>query len=74
MAPGRRCDLGCASWPDSDEYNECPTCGEATTRFGNLTPLPDDEARTITLKIKFDEFYEARCIERGIPTDGPLGS
>lgn len=68
MALGRRCDMGCESWPDSNEYRVCPLCGEPTTRFRNLQPLDEDEAR----RVKFDAFYAGWCEGRNQPLDGPL--
>jgi hypothetical protein len=72
MAYGRRCGIGCESWPDDDEYAVCPRCGEETERYRNLNPLDEDEARSIKLHLEFEEFYEARCAERGVTVDGEL--
>jgi hypothetical protein len=72
MAWGRRCELGCESWPDKAIYNPCPTCGEQTTRYKNLTPLPDDEAQSILSHVQFERYYEKRCARRGVPVEGPL--
>lgn len=72
MAWGRRCDLGCESWPDDVLYKRCPECGEPTTRYSNLRPMPRDEARSILLHKEFDKFYEKRCAKLGIAADGPL--
>lgn len=44
MAWGRRCDMGCESWPDDKKYEKCPVCGQETTRFSNLRPLDNSEA------------------------------
>lgn len=72
MARGRRCDLGCESWPDERQYERCPACGEKTTVFTNLTVLSKEAAQSFVNNAAFEAFYEARCIERGIATDGPL--
>lgn len=54
MALGRRCELGCETWPDDNRYNKCPTCGEDTTRYKGVTPLEQDEAN----HAEFLAFYE----------------
>lgn len=54
MAWGRRCDLGCESWPDDKRYDKCPSCGRETTRYSNLRPLDKLEA----LFAEFEAFYE----------------
>lgn len=54
---GRRCDLGCESWPADDEFELCPICGQPTTRYSNLYPLALDEALAIKLRLDFDDFY-----------------
>ena len=72
MALGRRCDLGCESWPDEALYTRCPRCGNPTERFTNLSPLDSDEAASILSHIEFDRYYERRCARLGIPVNGPL--
>ncbi len=72
MSWGRRCDMGCESWPDSDEYEFCHRCDEPTRRLRNLRPLDDPEANSLKLSLEFETFYELRCSERGIPSSGPL--
>jgi hypothetical protein len=69
---GRRCDMGCGTWPDKTIYSKCPTCGEPTTRYKDVDPMPDDEAQAILLASQFEAFYEKRCAKLGIPADGPL--
>lgn len=54
---GRRCDLGCESWPPDDEFENCPICGQPTTRYSNLYPLDLDEALAIKGRLDFDDFY-----------------
>lgn len=68
MAWGRRCDLGCESWPDEDQYTVCPLCGDPAERFSNLEPLTPSEAK----HRRFEAYYEQHCHELGIPVDGPL--
>jgi hypothetical protein len=72
MAWGRRCDIGCESWPDEVLYKTCPECGQPTERFSNLRPLDSDEALSILLHKQFETYYERRCARLGIPADGPL--
>jgi hypothetical protein len=69
---GRRCDLGCESWPDLLEFQTCVRCGSETTRFSNLRPLSVEEARKIAREIEFNAFYERRCAEKKIPSTGKL--
>lgn len=54
MAWGRRCDLGCESWPDDDKYKKCPVCGDKTTRYTNLDPISEEDAAHVL----FEHFYE----------------
>lgn len=72
MALGRRCSIGCETWPDDVLYARCPTCGEDTTRYKNVSPLDPDEARSLLLHAEFERYYEKRCTRRGIPVEGPL--
>jgi len=74
MAVGRRCDVGCESWPDEAIYSTCPICGEPTTRYSNLQILPADEAESILLHQQFQRYYERHCAAAGVPVDGPLPS
>lgn len=69
---GRRCAVGCESWPDKDEYRTCPICGEATKAFNNLIPLPEDEAASKAAHALFEDFYEEWCDARGQTVTGPL--
>lgn len=72
MAWGRRCTMGCESWPDSNDYQRCPICLEETVRYANLFPLPADEARSMVNHMTFDVYYHERCEKIGLPPDGPL--
>jgi hypothetical protein len=72
MAWGRRCDLGCESWPDDDIYETCPVCGEPAERFSNLRPLSEKDARSLRLHLAFEEFYADWCNDVGQPSDGLL--
>jgi hypothetical protein len=69
---GRRCDLGCESWPDADEFSKCLRCGGPTTRYSNLQPLSLAEARSIKRHVEFERFYEDRCKRLGVPPSGAL--
>ena len=55
--PGRRCQIGCESWPDDDAYDMCPRCGEPTTRYTNLRPLDVFEAHAIASRLDFEDYY-----------------
>jgi hypothetical protein len=55
---GRRCDMGCESWPPTDAYKECPVCGEPTTIYTNLYPVAEDEAESRVNHLLFEDFYE----------------
>lgn len=54
MALGRRCDIGCLTWPDDNKYKVCPICGEPTTRYRGVTVADDDEINNAY----FEAFYE----------------
>lgn len=69
---GRRCEIGCETWPDSDEFKTCPKCGEPAKRYSGMTPLTLEEARSIKAHIDFDAYYERHCARLGIPASGPL--
>lgn len=66
---GRRCDFGCESWPDHDDYATCPACGEETTRYSNLKPLDADVARSLKLELDFESYYEEHCKQLGMPVE-----
>ena len=72
MANGRRCDIGCESWPDKPLFSKCPICGLPTECFDNLEPLDMDEALRIKARAEFDLYYARRCEKLGIPVEGPL--
>ena len=69
MARGRRCALGCQSWPLSDDYKACPSCGEETKVYRNLNILDDDEARSIKLHIEFEDYYAERQAAKGLTVE-----
>lgn len=69
---GLRCDIGCESWPDMALFAKCPICGERTTRYTNLVPLPLDEAMSLYKHAEFEKHYEKHCAQRGITVEGPL--
>lgn len=56
----RRCSLCAIDWPDTKEYKVCPSCEDpdGTDRCRDVTPLDDDEARSLKLNYEFDRFYE----------------
>lgn len=60
MAVGRRCPMGCETWPDSDKYSKCPKCEEPTKKFSGVEPLPNREAESIVNHIEFEKYYEQR--------------
>lgn len=72
MQWGRRCDIGCESWPDEPIYQKCPICGGQTTRYSNLEPVSQEEGRSAIRAAAFERFYEHHCRERGQTVDGPL--
>lgn len=53
MAWGRRCEMGCESWPDDKRYKKCPICGEKALRYNNISPLTEEEAAHAV----FEHFY-----------------
>lgn len=70
---GRRCPLGCESWPDTNEFARCLECGQETTRYSGLTGvLPLDEARSMLKHAKFNAFYARWCERQRIPVAGDL--
>lgn len=69
---GRRCDVGCESWPDHDDYRVCLVCGEETTRYSNLLPIDEEEAQSLKRTLDFEEYYQGYCDQVGQSTDGHL--
>src|SRR5688572_29136490 len=69
---GRRCAMGCESWPDDDAYDTCPMCGEVTTRYNNAYPIDANEAKYKANHARFEDFYENRCAELGVTVSGPI--
>ena len=69
---GRRCDNGCESWPDDDQYNICPVCQEETSKYSNLIPLDPEEAVEIAVRASFERYYEKHCRKRGYGADGTI--
>lgn len=69
---GRRCDLGCESWPDHNDYGVCAVCGEETTRYSNLLPISDEDAEILKRQLDFEAYYENYCDRVSRPADGPL--
>lgn len=63
---GRRCELGCVTWPDLPQYHECPICGEPTEAKPNFRPLDEDDAAALA----FEEYYKRRCEARGVSVEG----
>lgn len=57
-AAGRRCDLGCESYPDDVAYKTCLVCGEPTRRLNNAWPMPADEAHTKLMRAKFEQWLD----------------
>lgn len=51
---GRRCEIGCETWPDTDKYKRCPECGEPTKRYRGVEPLSEEEAAPLA----FEAFYK----------------
>lgn len=60
----RRCTICANDYPSTNEYKTCPVCEERTSRFSNITPMPDDEARSIKLHAEFERYYEQRELAR----------
>jgi hypothetical protein len=54
---GRRCAMGCETWPDDDEYAICPTCRSETKRYKGVKPLSKKEARTLKRQAEFESYY-----------------
>lgn len=74
MAVGRRCDIGCESWPNQELYARCPICGEATKVYTNLRPLSEKEAASILSHKEFEVYYERYCALKGQSVEGPLSA
>lgn len=65
--------MGCESWPNKPIFNTCAVCGEVTRVVQNAEPsLTLEEAKSAKLHQLFEEFYERRCVQKGIPAEGPL--
>lgn len=69
---GRRCALGCYTWPDKAMYLNCAVCGEPTERFKKRSPVDEEAAQRYFLELQFEKYYFKHCAQLGIPVDGPL--
>lgn len=55
---GRRCSIGCQTWPNDPEYAECPVCGEPTRIYRGVHPISQEEAQKALRRAEFEDFYE----------------
>lgn len=56
-------------------FNTCAVCGEVTRYMANAEPtMTLEEAKAAKLHELFEEYYERRCEQMGIPSEGPLPS
>jgi hypothetical protein len=58
MATGRRCPIGCFTWPDDEKYRVCPECGDETTRFRGVQPLDEEQATMLRWEAFYREWDE----------------
>lgn len=59
MALGRRCAIGCLTWPDEkNKYGTCPVCGEKTTRYRGVTVADEDEINAALFEAHYREYDE----------------
>jgi hypothetical protein len=59
MALGRRCAIGCLTWPDDKKkYKTCPVCGEPTTRYRGVTVADEDEINAAMFEAYYAEYDE----------------
>lgn len=68
MAIGRRCDVGCLTWPDDKKYAKCPVCGEPTTRYSNLKVADADEINETLFDVFYKEWDERQPASRLLMT------
>jgi hypothetical protein len=72
-AIGRRCSMGCETWPDTDEYSLCPICDNDTKRFRGVEPLLDQVALSKKCHAEFQRYYKNQHIADTKPyTDAEL--
>lgn len=55
---GRRCAMGCETWPNTDDYLTCPKCGEPTRVGRDAVPLEPDVARGLLRQAQFERWLE----------------
>lgn len=58
MALGRRCGLGCETWPDEDKFKVCPSCGDKTIRYKGVSPITEEEAAPYLFEAFYQEWDE----------------
>lgn len=58
MSIGRRCAMGCATWPDETTYLDCPICRKATKRYRGADPMTPKAALSAKKYADFDHYYE----------------
>jgi hypothetical protein len=54
MAIGRRCGVGCETWPDEKDYEICLICGQPTRRYRGVQVI-EQSALDHYL---FEQFYK----------------
>jgi hypothetical protein len=54
---GRRCPMGCETWPADEKYKHCPICGEGTRLSRGVAALDPEEARIKKAYADFESYY-----------------
>lgn len=72
---GRRCAMGCQSWPDDEAYATCPICEELTRLYRGINPLSEKDAASLANKANFERYYEHEHVQDNDPlTDEELAA
>lgn len=64
---GRRCAMGCETWPATAEFESCPTCRAPTRLYRSVHPIADEEAMSLLRHAEFDEFYDTQWVKDESP-------
>lgn len=65
MAIGRRCSMGCETWPDDEVYRVCPECGQDTKRYRGVTvSIEEPQASHRRFEAFYNEWDERMPDER----------
>lgn len=64
---GRRCAMGCETWPAAADFALCPTCKGPTRLYRGVHPLPAEDAKRLLRLAQFEDFYDTQWVKDETP-------